>query len=103
MPSGNRSPAGSASHAGGHTRRVAAEQGDRPDLQPLIEELLELEEQERDISARRRNLHARIAIFPNDALEAREREISRERRELHRRIDDLRARLALLGWPPREA
>ncbi|HZT14954.1 MAG TPA: hypothetical protein VFA19_03325 [Gaiellaceae bacterium] len=79
-----------------------AAEGVDPEVQRLVEELLALEEQERDVSARRRKLHAQIAIFPNPALEARETEISRERRELHRRIDDLRARLALLGWPPRE-
>jgi predicted nucleic acid-binding Zn-ribbon protein len=59
-------------------------------------QLERLEEEERDISLRRRRLHDRIAIFPENAakaeLERREREISKERRELHERIDDLRVR-----------
>jgi len=74
----------------------------QPNLDALIAQLLELQEEERDISARRRKLHDQIATFPNPGLEAREVEVSRQRRELHRRIDELRARLALLGWPPRD-
>jgi len=58
-------------------------------------QLEQLEEEERDVSLRRRKLHDRIAIFPDNAaraeLERRERELSKERRELHRRIDLLRA------------
>jgi predicted nucleic acid-binding Zn-ribbon protein len=59
-----------------------------------ISVLLErLENEERDISLRRRKLHDRIAMFPDgpakEELERREREISTERRELHRRIDEL--------------
>jgi hypothetical protein len=60
-----------------------------------VNELLEqLEKEERLVSARRRKLHERIAIFPDTAAahEEEERELSTRRRELHRQIDDLRAR-----------
>ena len=56
--------------------------------------LKELEEAERALSASRRRLHDRIALYPdmNGAdLEAQERELSERRRELHARIDRLRA------------
>ena len=54
--------------------------------------LEELEQEERRVSARRRKLHDRIAIFPDETgeLARQEREISQQRRELHRRIDELR-------------
>jgi hypothetical protein len=56
--------------------------------------LKELEEEERVLSASRRRLHDRIALYPDttDAdLEAKERELSQRRRELHAQIDSLRA------------
>ena len=59
------------------------------DLDSLLEEL---EQEERRVSARRRKLHDRIAIFPDETgeLARQEREISQQRRALHRRIDELR-------------
>jgi chromosome segregation ATPase len=56
--------------------------------------LKELEAEERVLSASRRRLHDRIALYPdmNGAdLEEKERELSDRRRELHARIDALRA------------
>jgi len=59
------------------------------DLDALLERL---EAEERLVSARRRKLHDRMAIFPDDTgeLERQEREVSTRRRELHRQIDELR-------------
>ena len=64
-----------------------------------IEALLrELEAEERSVSLRRRQIHERIALFPDTTgeLERREREISAYRRELHARIDTLRAAVSAL-------
>jgi chromosome segregation ATPase len=61
----------------------------------VIGELMkQLEAEERALSARRRKLHDRIAIFPDTTgtLEEQEREISRKRRVLHQQIDQLRDR-----------
>lgn len=64
----------------------------------LEAELEQLDEQEREISLRRRHLHERIDRgFPNESLLEEERRVSAERRELHARIDVLRARLELMG------
>jgi len=56
--------------------------------------LLQLEQQERDLSERRRKLHDRMAVFPDPArqaeLQTQEAELSKERRELHRKIDEAR-------------
>jgi chromosome segregation ATPase len=59
------------------------------DLDSLLEEL---DEEERRVSARRRKLHDRMALFPDETgeLARQEREVSQERRKLHRRIDELR-------------
>ena len=59
--------------------------------------LKELEAEEQIVSARRRKLHERIAMFPDTAgaLEHQERELSSRRRELHEQIDALRGRLNL--------
>ena len=58
--------------------------------------LLQLEQQEQDLSERRRRLHDRMAVFPDPSrqadLQAQEAELSKERRELHRKIDDARVR-----------
>jgi chromosome segregation ATPase len=64
-------------------------------------ELVELEEEERALSARRRRLHDRIDFLRGGAvsdedpglaeLTAEEREVSRRRREVHARIDEIRA------------
>ncbi len=50
-----------------------------------------LEAEEREVSARRRKIHDRLASFPNEVLQQQEREISAHRRELHTEIDALRA------------
>lgn len=62
-----------------------------------LDELLEqLEAEEQHVSATRRRLHDRMAMFPASAsgtdLERRERELSTERHQLHLRIDELRSR-----------
>ena len=59
------------------------------DLDALLESL---DEEERRVSAIRRKLHDRMAIFPDETgeLARQERELSEQRRELHRRIDELR-------------
>jgi len=62
--------------------------------QELIAQLARLELEEAEVSARRRKLHDRIAIFPSPALQEAERDLSLQRRELHRRIDETRAELA---------
>ena len=70
------------------------------DLDSLLEEL---DEEERRVSARRRKLHDRMAIFPDETgqLARQEREVSQQRRELHQRIDELRdQRSRLRGGPP---
>lgn len=62
-------------------------------LDALLEQL---EAEEQHISATRRRLHDRIAMFPGSVSGAdvrrRERELSTARRELHRRIEELRSR-----------
>ena len=50
-----------------------------------------LEVEEREVSARRRKLHDRLASFPNEVTLQQEREISQHRRELHVQIDELKA------------
>jgi len=75
--------------------------GDDP-VKELDELLQRLEQEERDLSDRRRKLHDRMALFPNaerkDELETQEEELSRQRSDLHRRIDEARAqRNALRG------
>jgi hypothetical protein len=50
-----------------------------------------LEEEEREVSARRRKLHDRLASFPNEVTAQQEREVSKHRRELHIQIDSLKA------------
>ena len=66
-----------------------------PDNREEIDALLkELEAEERVLSANRRRLHDRIALYPDVSgadLEAQERALSERRRELHARIDALRA------------
>ena len=50
-------------------------------------------EEERAVSASRRRVHDRIALYPDQAgddLVRRERELSERRRELHAEIDELR-------------
>jgi predicted nucleic acid-binding Zn-ribbon protein len=67
------------------------------DLDALIKQL---EEEEHDLSLRRKKLHDRMALFPDDKIELdltlREADLSQQRRDLHRRIDELRAQRNLL-------
>ncbi len=71
-----------------------------PDFDALLAELVELESREREISAERRRLHARLDTFPNELTARRERVVSAERRALHARIDELRLVLRpMLGVP----
>jgi hypothetical protein len=65
------------------------------DFNAMIVELEQLEQQERKVSAYRRQLHDRLDAFPNELTEKRERQVSATRRALHRRIDVLRAQLDL--------
>ena len=67
------------------------------DFNAMIVELEQLEQQERKVSAIRRQLHDRLDSFPNDATMAKERKVSDARRALHKRIDALRAELDLWG------
>ena len=55
--------------------------------------LRELEAEERALSRRRKQIHDRLALFPDASgdLARQERELSEQRRELHVRIDALRA------------
>ena len=53
--------------------------------------LEELEAEEVEVSRLRRKLHDRLASFPNEVAQQQERELSAKRRALHVRIDALRA------------
>jgi hypothetical protein len=66
----------------------------------ILLELVALERQEHEVSARRRHLHERIAAFPSDHAVRQERELSLRRRVLHRRIDELRVQVGLRPGPP---
>jgi len=64
------------------------------DRELIAAELLALEREERELSEFRRRLHDQIDNgFPNEFTIARERAVSARRRELHARIDALRAAL----------
>lgn len=65
----------------------------------ILLELVTLERQERQVSARRRRLHERIAAFPSDHAERQERDLSLRRRVLHRRIDELRVQVGMRPGP----
>jgi hypothetical protein len=72
-----------------------------PDPAQLIEELERLLAEERELSAVRERLHARIDLgFQNEVTAARERQISDERLRLHQRIDALRAELGRVARGP---
>jgi hypothetical protein len=53
--------------------------------------LRELEAEEVEASRLRRKLHDRLSSFPNEVTQQQEREVSARRRALHVRIDALRA------------
>jgi hypothetical protein len=62
--------------------------------QEELEALLErLELEEREVSSLRRKLHDRLASFPNEVTQQQEVEISAKRRQLHAQIDELRVKL----------
>jgi hypothetical protein len=67
------------------------------DFNAMIVELERLEQQERKVSAMRRQLHDRLDAFPNEPTLVKERKISDARRALHKRIDALKAELDLWG------
>ena len=71
------------------------EQGD-PELQSLAAEIDRLEAEERKVSGLRQQLHDRLASFPNDVTSRQERELSARRVELHAQIDRLRGELVQL-------
>jgi hypothetical protein len=56
----------------------------------LRAKLLQLQEEEREVSALRVKLHERLASFGNPVAEEQERELSEKRRELHAEIDRIR-------------
>ena len=56
-------------------------------------ELLRLQDEERAVSAQRVKLHERLASFSNAVAEEQERELSVKRRELHAEIDRIRGLL----------
>jgi hypothetical protein len=71
---------------------------DRRHLESLLRTL---DEEERALSAQRAKLHDRLGFYPDDtALVERERDVSLRRRELHARIDAIRAQLDLEPWRP---
>jgi len=67
-----------------------------PDLEAMQAELARLLQEEREISATRRKMHAQIDSFPGPLIVAEARKLSKERRDLHLRIDQLRIDINLL-------
>ena len=59
----------------------------------LRAKLVELQDEERDVSAQRVKLHERLASFSNAVAQEKERELSARRRELHDEIDRIRGML----------
>lgn len=55
--------------------------------------LVELEKEEREVSALRVKVHERLASFANPVAEEQERELSEKRRALHVEIDRIRGLL----------
>lgn len=60
------------------------------DLAKQLERLLE---EEQEVSTLRAKLHERLASFPNPVAEEQERELSAKRRQLHDEIDRIRGLL----------
>lgn len=74
---------------------MAAENEALEGMRQLLERL---EAEEQEVSELRRKLHDRLASFPNEATEKQERELSTRRRALHAEIDRVRVeRNRLLG------
>jgi hypothetical protein len=63
------------------------------DESELREKLARLREEEQAVSAQRVKLHERLASFSNTVAEEQERELSAKRRELHAEIDRIRGLL----------
>jgi hypothetical protein len=63
---------------------------DEADLRKRLEEL---QAEEQEVSQLRARLHERLASFSNEVVAERERELSARRRDLHEEIDRIRARL----------
>ena len=59
----------------------------------LRAKLLELQDEERAVSEQRVKLHERLASFANTVAEEQERELSAKRQELHTEIDRIRGLL----------
>ena len=59
----------------------------------LRAKLVELQDEERDVSAQRVRLHERLASFSNAVAEEQERQLSEKRRQLHAEIDRIRGLL----------
>ena len=59
----------------------------------LRAKLVELQDEERAVSAQRVKLHERLASFSNEIVAQQEQELSARRRELHDEIDRIRGRL----------
>jgi predicted nucleic acid-binding Zn-ribbon protein len=59
----------------------------------LRAKLLQLQDEEREVSAQRVKLHERLSSFENPVAEEQERELSAKRRELHEEIDRIRGLL----------
>ena len=55
--------------------------------------LLQLQDEEREVSALRVKLHERLASFENPVVEEQERDLSEKRRALHEEIDRIRGLL----------
>lgn len=63
---------------------------DEPDFDELLRRL---EREEHEVSTRRATIHERLASFPNPVLEEQERQLSERRRQLHAEIEQVRARI----------
>ena len=59
----------------------------------LRAKLAQLKEEEQEVSTQRVKLHERLASFSNPVAEEQERELSVKRRELHAEIDRIRGLL----------
>jgi hypothetical protein len=74
------------------------------DLPDLHAELAALEEEEAKVSAERRHLHRQIDFgYASETTRAREREVSDRRRKLHARIDAIRENLGMKAGPNRSS
>jgi hypothetical protein len=75
---------------------------EKESLAGLRSELAALEEEEALVSAERRHLHGQIDFgYVSETTRAREREVSDRRRELHARIDAIRESLGRPAGPQR--